>query len=141
MSRLTHELLADIDKETVDFGPNYDESEREPLVLPTRVPNLLINGSAGIAVGMATNMPPHNLGEVIDATIALIDNPDLGIDELMQYVPGPDFPTAGIINGAAGIVRRTAPAAAACWCARRRRSRPTSERPRDDHRPPSCRIR
>ncbi|HEX7113447.1 MAG TPA: DNA gyrase subunit A, partial [Mizugakiibacter sp.] len=104
MSKLTHELLADIDKETVDFGPNYDESEQEPLVLPTRVPNLLINGSAGIAVGMATNIPPHNLREVIDATVALIDDPTLGIDALMQYVPGPDFPTAGIINGAAGIV-------------------------------------
>ncbi|HUA80093.1 MAG TPA: DNA gyrase subunit A, partial [Dyella sp.] len=104
MSRLTHELLADIDKETVDFGPNYDESEQEPLVLPTRVPNLLVNGSAGIAVGMATNVPPHNLTEVISATIALIDNPSLTVDELMQHVPGPDFPTAGIINGAAGIV-------------------------------------
>jgi DNA gyrase subunit A len=104
MAKLTHELLADIDKETVDFGPNYDESEHEPLVLPTRVPNLLINGSAGIAVGMATNVPPHNLSEVISATIALIDEPALSIDELMQHVPGPDFPTAGIINGAAGIV-------------------------------------
>ncbi|HET6912874.1 MAG TPA: DNA gyrase subunit A, partial [Rhodanobacteraceae bacterium] len=104
MARLTHELLADIDKETVDFGPNYDESEHEPLVLPTRVPNLLINGSAGIAVGMATNIPPHNLNEVIDATIALIDDPQIGIDGLMQHIPGPDFPTAGIINGAAGIV-------------------------------------
>ncbi|HET7558138.1 MAG TPA: DNA gyrase subunit A [Rhodanobacteraceae bacterium] len=104
MARLTHELLADIDKETVDFGPNYDESEHEPLVLPTRVPNLLINGSAGIAVGMATNIPPHNLNEVIDATIALIDDPSIGIDGLMQHIPGPDFPTAGIINGAAGIV-------------------------------------
>ncbi|HET6433966.1 DNA gyrase subunit A [Dyella sp.] len=104
MSRLTHELLADIDKETVDFGPNYDESEHEPLVLPTRVPTLLINGSAGIAVGMATNIPPHNLTEVIGATIALIDDPSLGIDELMGYIPGPDFPTAGIINGSAGIV-------------------------------------
>jgi len=104
MSRLTHELLADIDKETVDFGPNYDESESEPLVLPTRVPNLLVNGSAGIAVGMATNIPPHNLSEVISATIALIDDPSLGIDELMTYIPGPDFPTHGIINGAAGIV-------------------------------------
>ncbi|MBU6246594.1 MAG: DNA gyrase subunit A [Xanthomonadaceae bacterium] len=104
MSRLTHELLADIDKETVDFGPNYDESEHEPLVLPTRVPNLLVNGSAGIAVGMATNIPPHNLGEVISATIALIDDPSLGIDELMTHIPGPDFPTHGIINGAAGIV-------------------------------------
>ncbi|MDE2496569.1 MAG: DNA gyrase subunit A, partial [Xanthomonadaceae bacterium] len=105
MARLTHDLLADIDKETVDFGPNYDESEQEPLVLPTRVPNLLVNGSAGIAVGMATNVPPHNMGEVIDATIALIDNHGLSIDELMQHVPGPDFPTAGIINGAAGIVQ------------------------------------
>ncbi|HEU4856733.1 MAG TPA: DNA gyrase subunit A [Rhodanobacteraceae bacterium] len=105
MARLTHDLLADIDKETVDFGPNYDESEQEPLVLPTRVPNLLVNGSAGIAVGMATNVPPHNMGEVIDATIALIDNPELTIDDLMQHVPGPDFPTAGIINGAAGIVQ------------------------------------
>jgi len=104
MARLTHELLADIDKETVDFGPNYDESEQEPLVLPTRVPNLLVNGSAGIAVGMATNVPPHNLGEVIAATIALIDDPSLTVDQLMQHVPGPDFPTAGIINGAAGIV-------------------------------------
>ena len=104
MSRLTHELLADIDKETVDFGPNYDESEHEPLVLPTRVPNLLVNGSAGIAVGMATNIPPHNLNEVIAATIALIDEPALSIDELMHYIPGPDFPTHGIINGSSGII-------------------------------------
>src|SRR3569623_753816 len=104
MSRLTHELLADIDKDTVDFGPNYDESESEPLVLPTRVPNLLLNGSAGIAVGMATIVPPHNVNEVIAATIALIDEPALSVDELMTHIPGPDFPTAGIINGAAGIV-------------------------------------
>ncbi|MEO7072819.1 MAG: DNA gyrase subunit A [Rhodanobacter sp.] len=104
MSKLTQELLADIDKDTVDFGPNYDESEHEPLVLPARVPNLLINGSAGIAVGMATNIPPHNLTEVVSATIALIDDPSLGVEALMQYVPGPDFPTWGIINGAAGIV-------------------------------------
>ncbi|TBR39225.1 MULTISPECIES: DNA gyrase subunit A [Dyella] len=104
MSRLTHELLADIDKETVDFGPNYDESEHEPLVLPTRVPSLLVNGSAGIAVGMATNVPPHNLNEVIAATIALIDDPSLSIDDLMQHIPGPDFPTYGIINGSSGIV-------------------------------------
>jgi len=103
MSRLAHELLADLDKETVDFGPNYDESEYEPLVLPTRVPGLLINGSAGIAVGMATNIPPHNLTEVINATIALIENPDLDIAGIMQHLPGPDFPTAGIINGAQGI--------------------------------------
>ncbi|MGB3271185.1 MAG: DNA gyrase subunit A [Rhodanobacter sp.] len=104
MSRLTHELLADIDKDTVDFGFNYDESEREPLVLPSRVPNLLVNGSAGIAVGMATNIPPHNLNEVIAATIALIDEPALSIDQLMHYIPGPDFPTHGIINGSSGII-------------------------------------
>jgi DNA gyrase subunit A len=104
MSRLAHELLADIDRETVDFVPNYDESEREPAVLPTRVPNLLVNGSAGIAVGMATNIPPHNLGEIVDACIALIDDPELTLAQLMQIVPGPDFPTAGIINGAAEIV-------------------------------------
>ncbi|MGH8213410.1 MAG: DNA gyrase subunit A [Rhodanobacteraceae bacterium] len=104
LKRISAELLADIDKETVDFGPNYDESEREPLVLPTRVPNLLVNGSAGIAVGMATNIPPHNLSEVIDATIAVIDDPEIGLDGLMQHIPGPDFPTSGIINGAAGII-------------------------------------
>jgi len=103
MARIAHELIADIDKETVDFVPNYDESEREPAVFPTRVPNLLVNGSSGIAVGMATNIPPHNLGEVIDASIALIDEPDLSIGQLMQYLPGPDFPTAAIINGASGI--------------------------------------
>ncbi|BCT94024.1 DNA gyrase subunit A [Lysobacter helvus] len=103
MSRLAHELMADIDKETVDFQPNYDEKELEPTVMPTRVPNLLINGSAGIAVGMATNLPPHNLNEVVDATIALIDDPAIDVDGLMQHIPGPDFPTAGIINGTAGI--------------------------------------
>ena len=103
MSRLTHQLMADIDKDTVDFQPNYDEKEQEPTVMPTRVPNLLINGSAGIAVGMATNIPPHNLTEVINATIALIDDPETSINDLMQHIPGPDFPTAGIINGSAGI--------------------------------------
>jgi len=103
MSRIAHDLLADLDKETVDFVPNYDESEREPSVLPTRIPNLLINGSAGIAVGMATNIPPHNLGEVIGACLALIENPDASIHELMKHIPGPDFPTYGIINGASGI--------------------------------------
>jgi DNA gyrase subunit A len=103
MSRLAHELLSDLEKETVDFTPNYDETELEPQVLPTRVPNLLVNGSAGIAVGMATNIPPHNLGEVIDATLAVIENPDLSIEGIMQYLPGPDFPTAGLINGAQGI--------------------------------------
>ncbi len=103
MSRIAHELLADLDKETVDFVPNYDESEREPSVFPTRVPNLLVNGSAGIAVGMATNIPPHNINEVINACIALIDNPELTIKELMEHVPGPDFPTAALINGVRGI--------------------------------------
>jgi DNA gyrase subunit A len=104
MSKLAGELLADIDKETVDFVPNYDESESEPAVLPTRVPNLLINGSSGIAVGMATNIPPHNLHEIVSACIALIDNPDITLAQLMQIVPGPDFPTAGLINGAQEIV-------------------------------------
>ena len=103
MARVAHELLADIDKETVDFVANYDESEREPAVFPTRVPNLLVNGSTGIAVGMATNMPPHNLGETVDACIAVMEHPDIGLEQLMERLPGPDFPTAGIINGVAGI--------------------------------------
>ena len=103
MARIAHELLADIDKETVDFVPNYDESEQEPAVFPTRLPNLLVNGSAGIAVGMATNIPPHNLTETVDACLALIDDPDIDVDGLMQHVPGPDFPTGGIINGVRGI--------------------------------------
>ena len=104
MAKIAHELLADLDKETVDFVPNYDGQELIPDVLPTRVPNLLVNGSSGIAVGMATNIPPHNLREVVRACIALIDNPDLSIDDIMEFIPGPDFPTAGIINGRAGIV-------------------------------------
>ncbi|WP_022961932.1 DNA gyrase subunit A [Halopseudomonas pelagia] len=104
MTKLAHELLADLEKETVDWVPNYDGTEQIPAVLPTKVPNLLINGSSGIAVGMATNIPPHNLTEVINACLALIENPDLTIDDLMEYIPGPDFPTAGIINGRAGIV-------------------------------------
>src|SRR5271170_5155736 len=104
MSKLAGELLADIDKETVDFNPNYDESEREPAVLPARIPNLLVNGSSGIAVGMATNIPPHNLTEIITACIALIENPEITLGQLMQIVPGPDFPTAGFINGAQEIV-------------------------------------
>lgn len=116
LERLTSELLADIDKETVDFTPNYDEKEFEPTVLPARVPNLLINGSAGIAVGMATNIPPHNLREIVDATIALIDDPSIGFDRLMQLVPGPDFPTAGIINGAAGIIEAYKTGRGASWC-------------------------
>lgn len=105
MSRYAHCLLADLDKETVDFVPNYDETEMIPAVLPTRAPNLLVNGTAGIAVGMATNIPPHNLNETIDGCLALIDNPELDIDGLMAYIPGPDFPTAGIINGRAGIIQ------------------------------------
>jgi DNA gyrase subunit A len=103
MSRFAHALLADIEKETVDFAPNYDETEMAPLVLPTRVPHLLVNGSSGIAVGMATNIPPHNLTEIINACIALIDNAELTIAALMEFVPGPDFPTAGIIQGKNGI--------------------------------------
>jgi DNA gyrase subunit A len=103
MARIAHDLLADLDKETVDFAPNYDESEKEPTVLPTRIPNLLVNGSAGIAVGMATNIPPHNLAEVIDACLLLIENPEAGIQDLMGHIPGPDFPTFGFINGAGGI--------------------------------------
>ncbi|MEZ0331222.1 MAG: DNA gyrase subunit A [Methylophilaceae bacterium] len=103
MSRIAHELLADIDKETVDFGPNYDGSEHEPLIMPARIPNLLINGSSGIAVGMATNIPPHNLHEVLDACVALLQNADITIDELIDIVPAPDFPTAGIIYGTVGV--------------------------------------
>jgi DNA gyrase subunit A len=102
MSRMAHELLEDLEKETVDFVPNYDGSMTEPSVLPARVPNLIINGSTGIAVGMATNIPPHNLGEIIDAITALIDNPDISIDGLMEYVPGPDFPTYGMLYGVTG---------------------------------------
>ena len=103
MARIGHELLADIDKETVDFGPNYDGSEEEPLVLPARIPNLLINGSSGIAVGMATNIPPHNLSEVVDACLLLLGNAEVTIDELIDVLPAPDFPTAGIIYGVAGV--------------------------------------
>jgi DNA gyrase subunit A len=103
MSKISHELLADIDKDTVDFGPNYDGSENEPLIMPTRIPNLLINGSSGIAVGMATNIPPHNLTEVINACVEVLNNPNITIDELLEFIPGPDFPTAGIIHGNSGI--------------------------------------
>jgi DNA gyrase subunit A len=103
LAKIAHEMLADIDKETVDFGPNYDGSEKEPLVLPSRLPNLLINGSAGIAVGMATNIPPHNLNEVVDACLHLLKNTEATIEELMEIVPAPDFPTAGIIYGLSGV--------------------------------------
>ena len=105
LSRIAHELLADLDRETVDFGPNYDETETQPLVMPTRVPNLLVNGSAGIAVGMATTIPPHNLREVVNACLAMIDDEDIALDGLMEHISGPDFPTGGIINGATGILQ------------------------------------
>ena len=105
MRKIAHDLLADLDKETVDWVPNYDGTEQIPAVMPTRVPNLLINGSSGIAVGMATNIPPHNLNEVVAGCLALIDNPDITIEELMEHIPGPDFPTAAIINGRAGILQ------------------------------------
>ena len=103
MAKIAHEILADLEKDTVDFLENYDGSESEPSVMPTKIPNLLINGSSGIAVGMATNIPPHNLTEIINACLAIIDNPDIEIKDLMEHVPGPDFPTAGIINGTQGI--------------------------------------
>jgi DNA gyrase subunit A len=103
LSPLAVEMLRDIDADTVEFMPNYDERRREPIVLPSRFPNLLVNGSSGIAVGMATNIPPHNLGETIDATIELMDNPDATVDDLMKHIKGPDFPTAGTIMGMAGI--------------------------------------
>src|SRR5215470_2639396 len=103
LAKIAHELLADIDKDTVEFVPNFDESEREPTVLPTKVPNLLVNGSSGIAVGMATNIPPHNLSEVVDGLVRVIDEPDVSIDELMKLIPGPDFPTRGYIYGRGGI--------------------------------------
>ncbi len=103
MEKITQELLADLDKDTVDFTPNYDESEFEPSVLPTRIPNLLINGSAGIAVGMATNIPPHNLSEVIDGLFMLLEQPNASIDELMTVIPAPDFPTSATIHGIDGI--------------------------------------
>ncbi|MDF3012055.1 MAG: gyrase subunit [Cellvibrio sp.] len=105
MAKIAHDLLADLDKETVDFVPNYDGTEQIPAVMPTRIPNLLVNGSSGIAVGMATNIPPHNLKEVVQGCLELINNPDITIDELMEFIPGPDFPTGAIINGRAGIVQ------------------------------------
>ncbi|MFT3961048.1 DNA gyrase subunit A [Propionivibrio sp.] len=103
MARIGHELLTDIDKETVDFGPNYDGSEQEPLIMPARIPNLLINGSSGIAVGMATNIPPHNLNEVVEACLALLHDPEMTVDDLIEIIPAPDFPTAGIIYGVSGV--------------------------------------
>ena len=104
MTKIAHALIEDLEKDTVDFVPNYDETEQIPVVMPTRIPNLLVNGSSGIAVGMATNIPPHNLTEVVKGCLAMIDNPDITVDELMEYIPGPDFPTGAIINGRAGII-------------------------------------
>ena len=103
LSKIAEEMLADIEKETVDFTPNFDESEKEPVVLPTRIPNLLVNGSTGIAVGMATNIPPHNLREIVEAAILLVENPEAPLKQVMKIVPGPDFPTAGYIYGREGI--------------------------------------
>ena len=118
MAKIAHELLADLDKETVDFVENYDGTLQMPEVLPSKLPNLLVNGSSGIAVGFATNIPPHNLTEVVDAIIALIDDPLISIDGLMEFIKGPDFPTAAIINGRAGIVQATELAVAGCKCGR-----------------------
>ena len=103
LSRIAEEMLRDIEKDTVDFTPNFDNTLEEPTVLPTRIPNLLVNGASGIAVGMATNMPPHNLSECIDASVALIDDRELTVEDLMQYIKAPDFPTGGIIYGFAGV--------------------------------------
>src|SRR5262249_56150735 len=103
LTKLAEEMLADTDKETVDFGPNYDESRVEPLVLPSKVPNLLVNGAGGIAVGYATNIPTHNIGEVVDGLLLVLEEPDTTIGQLMKKIPGPDFPTAGFIYGTAGI--------------------------------------
>jgi DNA gyrase subunit A len=104
MTKIAHALIEDLEKDTVDFVPNYDETEQIPMVMPTRIPNLLVNGSSGIAVGMATNIPPHNLTEVVKGCLAMIENPEITVDELMEYIPGPDFPTGAIINGRAGII-------------------------------------
>ena len=141
LSKLAMEMLRDIDEDTVDFIPNFDESTEEPAVLPARYPNLLVNGSSGIAVGMATNIPPHNLGETIDACVAMIDNPDITVGELMEHMPGPDFPTGGIIIGQPRHPGRLYHAAAA-WC--RSGPRPTPSRSRASATPsssPSCPIR
>jgi DNA gyrase subunit A len=127
LQKIASELLADIDKETVDFVPNYDGKELEPAVLPSRLPNLLINGSSGIAVGMATNIPPHNLVETVTGCLALLANAEMTVDELMEIIPAPDFPTAGIIYGLEGCAKATAPAAVA-WSSARARTSRTSTR-------------
>ena len=131
MARIAGELLADIDKETVDFVPNYDGSEQEPTVLPTRVPHLLVNGSSGIAVGMATNIPPHNLGEVIDGVLALMDDPDIELGELIKRIPGPDFPTAGIINGTNGVYEAYARGRGRCHVRARTHVEPIDDKGRE----------
>ncbi len=131
MARIAGELLADIDKETVDFVPNYDGSEQEPTVLPTRVPHLLVNGSSGIAVGMATNIPPHNLGEVIDGVLALMDDPNIELAELIKRIPGPDFPTAGIINGTNGVYEAYARGRGRCHVRARTHVEPIDDKGRE----------
>lgn len=133
MAKLAHELLADLDKETVDWVPNYDGTEQIPAVMPTKIPNLLVNGSSGIAVGMATNIPPHNLGEVIDGCLALIDNADITIDELMQFIPGPDFPPRASSTVAPASSRPIAPVRPHLYpCARRYRGHRQGRRPSAD---------
>ena len=132
MTPLAEEMLADIEKETVDFTANYDDTLKEPAVLPSRIPNLLINGSAGIAVGMATNIPPHNLNEVIDALVALVSNPEITVKQLMRHIPGPDFPTAGFIHGRSRSSKPTMKAKGSFKCAarpsRKRSSAPVKNR-------------
>ena len=133
LARAASLLLDDIDKDTVDFQPNYDETEQEPKVLPAAFPNLLINGGNGIAVGMATNIPPHNPGEIIDATLALIAEPDTSLDDLMRIVPGPDFPTGGIIVGRSGIRAAFETGRGSITIRARARIRGDGARPRSDH--------
>ena len=139
LAKLAEEMLRELDSDTVDFGPNYDESKREPLVLPARFPNLLVNGSAGIAVGMATNIPPHNLTEVVGAIVTLIDNPAANVEDLMKHVKGPDFPTGAIIVGRSGIRDAYRRAAAGSSCARALTSR-SSAAARARSSSPSCRT-
>ena len=150
LTRLAEMMLADIDKDTVDFGPNFDDATTEPLVLPTRFPNLLVNGSAGIAVGMATNIPPHNLGEVIESVVHLIDHPEAPLGQLLDPklggtlpggIQGPDFPTGGILMGIAPIRVLYETAARSCACARRSRWRPTSAPTASASWSPRCRTR
>ena len=123
LSKLSMEMVRDIEKETVDFYPNFDETLMQPAVMPARFPNLLVNGSSGIAVGMATNIPPHNLGEVIDGVICMLDNPDCTVDDLMQHIKGPDFPTAASFSAGAASTTPITRAAAGSSCAPRARSR------------------